>query len=160
VNPITLRRPARADIPQLYDLLKAKAEFDGALAALTATEEELGQALFCDFPKCEFVVAFQDDALVGFASYYPIFSTYSARPGLWMDDLFVLAERRGHGIGRSILKFVAREAARRGCCKLEWSLHTSNTRGITFYEREGAVVRELNRFAELDEVAIKRLLST
>lgn len=77
-----------------------------------------------------------------------------------MDDLFVLADRRGSGIGRDLLKFVAGEAAKRKCCKLEWSLHKSNLRGIAFYQREGAVVRELNRFAKLDEAAINRLLST
>jgi len=160
VTPIILRTTVAADLSQLYGLLKAKAEFDGASAALTATEADLGQALFCESPKCEFVVAAQNGRLVGFASYYPIFSTFSARPGLWMDDLFVVAECRGQGIGRSILKFVATEAAKHRCCKLEWSLHKTNTRGIAFYEREGAVVRELNRFAKLDEVAIHRLLST
>ncbi|HEX2583690.1 MAG TPA: GNAT family N-acetyltransferase [Steroidobacteraceae bacterium] len=160
MNPITLRSAEPADIHQLYALLEAKAEFDGASGTLTATELELGRAIFCESPKCHFVVAVDGRTLVGFASYYPIFSTYSARPGLWMDDLFVLAECRGQGIGRSILKFVAGEAAKRHCCKLEWSLHKSNARGIAFYEREGAVVREQNRFAKLNESAIKRLLST
>ena len=160
MTSVTLRKPEPADLPQLYFLLQAKANFDGASAALTATEAQLGQAVFCEFPECEFVVAVQDQMLVGFAAYYPTFSTYAARPGLWMDDLFVIEHYRGQGIGRNILQFVAAEAIRRNCCKLEWSLHKSNTRGIAFYEREGAVVREQNRFAKLDEIAIKRLLST
>ncbi len=74
-----------------------------------------------------------------------------------MDDLFVLAAERGRGIGRDLLRHLACEAVNRGCCKLEWSLQTSNTRGIAFYEREGARVREENRFASLDERGMNRL---
>ena len=160
MTSVVLRKPEPADLSQLYSLLKAKADFDGASAALTASETEFGQAVFCESPKCEFVVAVQDEVLVGFAAYYPVFSTYAARAGLWMDDLFVVERCRGQNIGRDILKFVAIEAAKHKCCKLEWSLHKSNKRGIAFYEREGAVIREHSRFAKLDEMAINRLLST
>jgi GNAT superfamily N-acetyltransferase len=88
-----------------------------------------------------------------------VFSTYKAGPGLWMDDLFADSSSRNRGIGRDLLKSIAAEAARRDCCKLEWSLHKSNSRGIAFYEREGAVIREGSRLSKLDEFAIARLLS-
>ena len=153
-----IRKAITADLSQLYSLLQGKAEFDGAAHALTATETELGAALFCAVPKCEFVVASTGESLVGFASYYPVFSTYKARPGLWMDDLFVDARFRSRGIGLALLKFLAGEAVRKNCCKLEWSLHRTNSRGIAFYEREGAVVREESRFAKLDESGLARLL--
>jgi GNAT superfamily N-acetyltransferase len=159
MTAVAIRKAIPADLHQLYVLLRGKAEFDGASEALTASEEELGAALFCDSPKCEFVVADQNGMLVGFAAYYQVFSTYKARPGLWMDDLFVDSSSRNRGIGRDLLKSIAAEAARRDCCKLEWSLHKSNSRGIAFYEREGAVIREGSRFAKLDEFAIARLLS-
>jgi GNAT superfamily N-acetyltransferase len=156
---IVIRNAQPADIAALYRLLKAKAEFDGALSALTASEYDLGQVLISDDPKCEFVVADLNGMLVGFAAFYPVFSTYAAKPGLWMDDLFVDEKFRSRGIGLNLLKRLAAEATQRGCCKLEWSLQTSNLRGIAFYEREGAVVRENNRFAKLDEQGIARLLS-
>jgi GNAT superfamily N-acetyltransferase len=159
MTDVAIRKASPTDLPQLYVLLRGKAEFDGAAEALTASEYELRAALFCDSPKCEFVVADQDGVLVGFATYYPVFSTYKARLGLWMDDLFVDSRYRNRGIGRDLLKFIAAEASRRGCCKLEWSLQKSNSRGIAFYEREGAVIREENRFAKLDESGIARLLS-
>lgn len=158
MTTVSIRLAEPRDLPLLYLLLRAKAIFDGALAALTATEEEFGQAIFCEHPGCAFAVAELGGKLVGFASYYPVFSTYAAKPGLWMDDLFVDAEARSCGIGLALLKYVALEAARKGCCKLEWSLQVSNVRGIAFYKREGAVVREANRFAKLDEGAISRLL--
>lgn len=158
VTDIVIRKAIQADLPQIYILLQGKAEFDGASHILTASEAELGAALFCEAPKCEFVVAIIDSILVGFASYYPVFSTYKARPGLWMDDLFVDARFRSQGIGLALLKFLAGEAARKNCCKLEWSLHRTNSRGIAFYEREGAVVREESRFAKLDESGMARLL--
>ncbi|MGC3981893.1 MAG: GNAT family N-acetyltransferase [Steroidobacteraceae bacterium] len=156
---IVIRKASPTDLAQLYILLRDKAEFDGMLAALTASEAELGAILSSHSPGCEFAVADMDGVLVGFVSYYSVFSTYAARPGLWMDDLFVDERFRGRGIGKELLKFVAAEAARRNCCKLEWSLLTSNSRGIAFYEREGAVVRENNRFAKLDESGITQLLA-
>ena len=156
---IVIRNAQANDLSALYRLLKAKAAFDGALSALTASESDLGRVLFSDDPKCEFVVADLDGVLVGFAAFYPVFSTYAAKPGLWMDDLFVDEKFRSRGIGLSLLKCLAAKASLRGCCKLEWSLQTSNVRGIAFYEREGAVVRENNRFAKFDEQGIARLLS-
>ena len=152
-------RPAEPrDLSQLYLLLRAKAAFDDVLAAMTASEDELGRAIFCENPGCTFAVAELGDRLVGFVSFYQVFSTYAAKPGLWMDDLFVDAESRGQRIGLSLLKYVACVAAARDCCKLEWSLQVSNIRGIAFYRREGAVIRERNRFAKLDRSAISRLL--
>jgi len=159
MTDFVVRKAFPTDLSPLYVLLKAKAEFDGAAHALTASETELGAALFCDVPQCEVVVASTDSKLVGFASYYQVFSTYKARPGLWMDDLFVDSQYRGRGIGLALLKFLAGEAVRKNCCKLEWSLHKSNARGIAFYEREGAIVREQNRFAKLDESGIARLIA-
>ena len=158
MNGFLIRIAEPTDLTELYELVRAKAEFDGAVDALTATEAELGAAIFCEAPQCDFAVAVQDGVLIGFAAYYPVFSTYAARPGLWMDDLFVEAKERSRGVGRGLLQFLAEEAMRRGCCKLEWSLQTSNLRGIAFYEREGAVVREENRFAKLDEAALVRLI--
>ena len=147
-------------LAELFALLREKAKFDGALAALTATQIELGAEIFCESPKVEVVVAEKGGRIIGFATYFPVFSTYSARPGLWMDDLFVIETERGNGTGREILKFVATEAVSKNSCKLEWSLQTSNSRGIAFYVREGAVILEINRFAKLDEVSLARLLTT
>jgi GNAT superfamily N-acetyltransferase len=158
MTDVTIRKAKRSDLSGLYKLLQAKAEFDGASDALTASEADLGAVAFRELPAIEFVVAEGTEGLVGFAAFYPIFSTFAARPGLWMDDLFVAGTVRSRGIGLQLLKFLAAEASRRGCCKLEWSLQTSNSRGIAFYEREGAVVREDNRFVKLDEAGIERLL--
>lgn len=76
-----------------------------------------------------------------------------------MEDLFVDRSSRSLGIGRDLLDFVAREAVSRGCCKLEWSLQKSNTKGIAFYERDGAQSRDTNRFAKLDEDGLERLIA-
>lgn len=98
-------------------------------------------------------------ALLSLVADYPIFSTFAGRPGLWMEDLFVLAGHRSRGIGRALLRALAKEALGRGCCKLEWSLQTRNVRGIVFYDRKGALVREENRFAKLDPAAMARLVA-
>ena len=164
MDDLEIRRAEAGDLPALYALLQAKAHFDGAAHALTASEAEFGAAIFRETPPCEFFVAESraeaKGTLVGFAAFYPVFSTFAAKPGLWMDDLFVEERLRSRGIGRLLLAALAEEASRRGCCKLEWSLQKSNARGIAFYEREGAVVREENRFAKLDEAGIARLLAS
>lgn len=159
MSDVIIREAQPSDLRQLYRLLRAKAAFDDALSVMTASETDLAAAVFRDDPQCKFAVAEFDELLVGFAAYYPVFSTFSCRPGLWMDDLFVDETFRSRGIGRGLLRFLADEATRRGCCKLEWSLQTSNVRGIAFYEREGAVIRENNRFAKLDEAGMARLLA-
>ena len=159
MSDVEIRTAERSDLSALYRLLQGKADFDGAAHALTATEKELGDAVFREPTPCEFLVAVVDGSLVGFAAFYPVFSTFAAKPGLWMDDLYLDEAFRGRGIGKQLLVALASEARDRGCCKLEWSLLKSNTRGIAFYEREGAVVREENRFAKLDEAGIARLLS-
>lgn len=101
---VSVRVAEPRDLAHLYLLLRAKAVFDGALAALTASVEEFGRAIFCEHSGCAFAVAELEGKLIGFASYYPVFSTYAAKPGLWMDDLFVDAEARSRGVGLALLE--------------------------------------------------------
>jgi GNAT superfamily N-acetyltransferase len=157
--PPEIRKAKPSDLAELFALLREKAKFDGALAALTATQIELGAEIFCESPKFEVVVAEKVGKIVGLATYYSLFSTYSARPEILMDDLFGIETEQGKGIGWKILKFVSAEAVSRKACELEWSLQSSNNRGIAFYMREGAVIREINRFAKLDEAGLARPLS-
>ena len=136
---LVIRNAQAGDLSALYRLLKAKAVFDGALSALTASESDLGRVLFSDDPKCEFVVADLDGVLVGFAAFYPVFSTYVAKPGLWMDDLFVDEKFRSRGIGLSLLKCLAAKASQRGAAN-----SSGPFRPRTFVESRSTSAKELS----------------
>ena len=95
--------------------------------------------------------------LVGLATYYPTFSTFLARPGLWLDDLFVDEEYRSRGVGMALMARLARIAEGRGCGRIEWTAAADNERGIAFYERCRASVRHGTRYIRLPREGIERL---
>jgi len=102
------------------------------------TEALLDVGLFGDRPYAEVVLADDDGRPVGFALFFHNFSTFLGRPGIYLEDLFVLPEHRGSGIGRMLLAHLARLAVERGCGRLEWAVLDWNRDAIQFYERLGA----------------------
>jgi GNAT superfamily N-acetyltransferase len=134
-----LIRPAQpADIPVIADLIRRLARFEKLEDQVKLTEELLAAGLFGVRPYAESVLAEVDGRPVGFALFFHNFSTFLARPGLFLEDLFVLPEHRGLGIGRTLLTYLARLAVERGCGRLEWSVLDWNKEAISFYERLGA----------------------
>jgi len=106
---------------------------------VTMTEEKLDRALFGERPYAETLIA-EDHAgkAVGFALFFHNFSTFLAQPGIYLEDLFVLPEQRGAGIGRALLERLAQIAVERGCGRLEWAVLDWNVDAIRFYQRLGA----------------------
>ena len=102
------------------------------------TEEKLERALFGERPYAETLIAENGDEPVGFALFFHNFSTFLAQPGIYLEDLFVLPEHRGSGIGRALLERLAQLAVERGCGRLEWAVLDWNEGAIRFYERLGA----------------------
>jgi GNAT superfamily N-acetyltransferase len=134
-----LIRPAQpADVPVIADLIRGLARFEKLEDEVILTEELLAAGLFGVRPYAESVLAEVDGRPVGFALFFHNFSTFLARPGLFLEDLFVLPEHRGLGIGRTLLTHLARLAVERGCGRLEWSVLDWNKEAISFYERLGA----------------------
>jgi GNAT superfamily N-acetyltransferase len=132
-------RPARPDdIPVIAELIRGLARFEKLEDEVTMTEEMLAMGLFGDRAYAETLLAVEGGAPVGFALFYHNFSTFLARPGIYLEDLFVLPEHRGNGIGRALLVHLARVAVERGCGRLEWAVLDWNRDAIVFYERLGA----------------------
>ncbi|TAN31610.1 GNAT family N-acetyltransferase [bacterium] len=102
------------------------------------TEELLALALFGERPYAEALLAEDDGRPIGFALFFHTFSTFLALPGIHLEDLFVVPEHRGQGVGRALLMHLAHVAVERGCGRLEWSVLDWNTEAIGFYERLGA----------------------
>jgi GNAT superfamily N-acetyltransferase len=155
--PTLIRDASPQDLPELFQLLRGKAEFDGNLPALKATVETLGSALFAAPPLTFALVAFHDDAAVGMAIYHPIFSSFLVKPGLWLDDLFVYQQYRGRGIGRDLLVRLCQIAEAQGCARVDWLVSKNNLRGINFYQSIGGAVSERGRLVRLDAAALVKL---
>lgn len=103
------------------------------------TAPMLHEALFGAQPLARAVLAEADGAVAGFALFFTSFSTWTGRAGLYLEDLFVRPEARGRGVGRALLRHLAREAVRLGCARLEWSVLDWNRPAIDFYQSLGAV---------------------
>jgi GNAT superfamily N-acetyltransferase len=133
--------PARSeDIPIILALIRALGEYERLSHEIVATEDGLRAYLFGARPMAEVVLAYVGDRVTGFALFFHNFSTFLGRPGLYLEDLFVIPEWRGHGIGKRLLVHLAELAVERGCGRMEWTVLDWNEPALRFYERMGARV--------------------
>ena len=154
---VSIRDATAADVQLIFRFIQSMAEFDGRRGALQATPDMIREGLFGVAPQASVLLAEVDGIPVGFASYFRTYSTFLGRPGIWLDDLYVDAEARGRGVGTALLRHLARTADAWGCGRIEWTAGIHNHRGIEFYRRNGANVRENVRLWRLDHDAITRL---
>jgi GNAT superfamily N-acetyltransferase len=135
---VRIRAASRDDVPVIAELIRGLARFEKLEHEVVMTEGLLATGLFSERPYAEVLLAEQDTQPVGFALFFPNFSTFLGRPGIYLEDLFVLPEHRGGGIGRTLLAHLARLAVERGAGRLEWAVLDWNRDAIGFYERLGA----------------------
>jgi ribosomal protein S18 acetylase RimI-like enzyme len=130
-----------ADVPMILQLIRELAEFEKLLHEVTATEAQLHEQLFGPKPGAEVVMGrLQPGGEVAcFALFFHNFSTFLARPGLYLEDLYVRPQFRGRGFGEQMLRHLARLALQRNCGRFEWSVLDWNQRAIDFYKGLGAV---------------------
>ena len=125
-------------MPVIADLIRQLAEFEKLEDEVVLTEDLLRAGLFGSRPYAEAVLAEEAGEPIGFALFFHTFSTFLARPGFYLEDLFVLSEHRGRGVGRALLAHLANLAVERKCGRLEWAVLNWNHEAIRFYERLGA----------------------
>jgi GNAT superfamily N-acetyltransferase len=138
--PPVIRLATAADVPLILKFIRGLADYEKRTHEVEATEEKLRATLFPaqGQPAAECVIAEQDGAPAGFALFHTNYSTFLAKPGLHLEDIYVHAHLRGRGIGKALLLHVARLANARGCGRLEWTVLDWNTPAIAFYESLGA----------------------
>jgi GNAT superfamily N-acetyltransferase len=140
--PLSIRPAAPADVRLLLELIRQLAVYERRERDAVGTEALLAEHLFGERPAAEAVVAELDGEPVGFALWFTTFSTFLTRPGIWLEDLFVLPERRRNGIGRALLAHVAALALARGCARLEWSALDWNEPALALYRALGARLQD------------------
>jgi len=146
---ITLRPAIRADIPQILAFIRGLAEYEKLAHEAVATPALLEAHLFGEQPAAEVVIAKVDDVPAGFALFFRSFSTFLGQPGLYLEDLFVLPDYRGLGLGRRLMVHLAQLAVARGYGRFEWSVLDWNEPAIRLYRSLGAV--------GLDEWTVQRV---
>jgi len=138
VSAAIVRAARREDVPRVWELLLGLALYERLEPEGTGSAERLAAHLFGDHPMVECIVAEVDRSLVGYALVYPTYSSFSTAPMMWLEDLYVVPERRGQGDGRALLAEVSRLALQRGCRRLGWIVLEWNAPSIRFYEGLGA----------------------
>ena len=152
-----IRSATAADVAQILAFIRALAAFERAPDAVVATEEGLLRDGFGPNPYYSCLIAEHDGQPAGFALFFYNYSTWMGRPGIYLEDLFVLPEFRGLGIGKALLQRVAAIAVEKGCQRLQWEVLDWNTPAIDFYSAMGAEFLDEWRNVRLGGEAIKRL---
>lgn len=145
------------DVAQILEFIKALAEYERMADSVVATEEGLRATLFGPRPFAECVIARLEGAPAGFALFFHNYSTFLGRPGVYLEDLFVKPELRGKGVGRALLKYLAKVALDRNCGRLEWTVLDWNESAIGFYKSLGAEPLEEWTIFRLKGSALERL---
>jgi GNAT superfamily N-acetyltransferase len=151
-------RPAiAADVPQILAFIRALAAYEHEPDAVTATEDDLRRDGFGPNPFYFCLIAENNGAPAGFAFYFFNYSTWLGRPGLYLEDIFVLPEFRGLGIGKKLLQQVAAIAVEKDCRRLQWEVLDWNTPAIEFYRAVGAEFLDEWRNVRVTGDALRRL---
>ena len=128
------------DVEAIFGLIKALAEYEKLSHQVTGDVNSLKEHLFGTRCYAEAIVAELGDRIVGFALFFPNYSTFLTKPGIYLEDLFVLPEYRRQGIGKAMLTYLGKLALERDAGRLEWSVLDWNQSAIDFYQQMGATV--------------------
>lgn len=153
-SPVALRilTATERDVSLILEFIRELAAYERHLDRVEVTEARIHETLFGAEPAASVIFAFDGDKPVGFAVFYFTYSTFAGLPGVYLEDLFVKPEARGKGVGRQLLRYLARAAKEKGCWRMEWAVLNWNESARGFYRKLGAV--------PMEEWSIYRLFGT
>ncbi|MCC7546386.1 MAG: GNAT family N-acetyltransferase [Burkholderiales bacterium] len=154
---ITIMAATSRDAGLVLHFIRWLAEYERLEHLVSATEEGLRESLFGERPGAEVLIACTEDEPVGVAVFFPNFSTFLGRRGMWLEDIFVESVARGRGVGKLLLLAVARIAHERGCGRFEWAALDWNAPAWDFYRALGAAPLEDWTMFRLTGSALERL---
>lgn len=154
---LTIRAAQKKDASLILQFIKELAEYEKLSHEVTANEEILSKNLFGEEAHAKVLIAELEELAVGFALYFHNFSTFLAKPGIYLEDLYVKPAYRGQGIGTQLLKKLAQIAIEKDCGRLEWSVLNWNEDAIRVYEKLGAKAMNEWTTYRLTGVSLKNL---
>ena len=160
MTPFTINSATESDVPVLLAMIRELAEFEHLAHELEATASPLREALFGERPVAAALLAQVAGEPAGYAVYYQTFSTFVGRPGVFLDDLYVRPAYRKHGIGRALLKAVARIGMEPGGGRFEWIALRWNESALRFYRSLGAKVMDEWALLRMDHREVRNLVGT
>ena len=157
---VSIRAALCSDAAVLHPLICALADYEKLAAQVVGTAQDLQRELFSERPVIEAVIAWEEESALGFALFFHNYSTFLARRGLYLEDLFVVPEARGRGIGKALIRHCARVAVARGCGRFEWAVLDWNQPAIEFYQSIGATMLPDWRICRISGDALTRFAGT
>ncbi len=154
---MVIRAAKPEDCNQIFDLIKALAEYEKLSHLVSGNPAELREHLFGATRYAEVLLAERNGQVVGFALFFHNYSTFLTKPGIYLEDIFVLPDYRQQGIGKALLSQVAQIAVERNCGGLEWSVLDWNQPAIDFYLSMGAQVLDEWRICRLTDAALVQI---
>jgi len=154
---LQIREATEADVHVILWFIRQLAEYERLTHEAVMTEEALRESLFGSRRSAEVLLAYYDDKPVGFAVFFHNFSTFLGKPGLYLEDLFVIPEMRGKGFGKALLLRLAKIACDRNCGRFEWAVLDWNKPSIEFYKKLGAIPMDEWTIFRVTGDALKRL---
>ncbi len=139
-SPLKIHPATPNDVPDIFALIKALAEYEKLSHQVTGSVEDLQEHLFGSRVYAETIIAQWEDQTVGFALFFANYSTFLTKPGIYLEDLFVLPNYRRRGIATAMISYLGKLAVARDAGRLEWSVLDWNQSAIAFYEKIGATV--------------------
>ena len=134
-----IRKATVEDCNLIMGLILELAEYEQLVHAVEATADTLRDNLFGTNPAAEIIIGEHQEQTVGYALFFRSFSTFTGRPGLYLEDIYIKPDLRGRGFGKQMMTHIARLALERKCSRLEWSVLDWNTHSIAFYQSIGAI---------------------
>jgi len=156
MNEIEIKIAVKNDAPIILEFIKKLAEYEKLTHEVTATVDSLEKSIF-ENHEAEAIIAYDKNEPVGFAIYFHNFSTFLGKKGLYLEDLFVIPEHRGRGIGKKMLRYLSRIALERDCGRFEWSVLDWNEPALKFYESIGAELKKEWIITRLSGKALREL---
>jgi GNAT superfamily N-acetyltransferase len=138
IRDFYIKHAEKKEVPLVLDFIKKLAEYEKLSHMVVATEEALEKYLFGEKKAADVVIGYYREVPVGFALFFYNFSTFLCRPGIYLEDIFVLEEYRGRGFGKAMLAYLAKLAVEQDCGRLEWAVLDWNEPSIDFYKSLGA----------------------
>jgi len=151
----TIRNATIDDSELILNLIKELAEYEKLLHEVTATKEILEETLFSERPFGEVIIGDFEEKPIGYALFFYNFSTFTGRPGIYLEDIYVQPNMRGKGMGKCLLAYIANLAVKENCTRVEWSVLDWNTPSIKFYRSIGAIPMDGWTVQRLDGESLK-----